>query len=257
MSGQKRSRATASTTSATVVALLLLSVSSVSSVHIAGRASAADAEPTTRTSLGHPASARLPEANLDVAARLSDKGERYADQYAYAAAEPLLRRALAIVESSLGRTDARLVPSLINLADLYVDEGKYAQAEPLYRRSLAILEARVGPEDPRLLPPLTALARLYWEWGQLDRAEPQRGGGSPDVPCQGDLREDSRPASRGQIGRGPDGACATVSAVHGGGPRVCFRNSLPVLVEHDQRRRWPVSAAALPAGSGALRRSSS
>ncbi|MCP4307664.1 MAG: tetratricopeptide repeat protein, partial [bacterium] len=66
----------------------------------------------------------------------------------YDEAEPLYRRALAILEKVLGAEHPAVATSLNNLAELYRDQGRYDEAEPLYRRALAILEKGLGPEHP-------------------------------------------------------------------------------------------------------------
>jgi tetratricopeptide (TPR) repeat protein len=111
-----------------------------------------------------------PEAALETAERLGEEGEGRLELNANYAAEPLLRRALVILEDVLGPTDARLIPGLTALGDLYADQGRYTRAEPFYRRALALLEA-AGAEDIRLFLPTEALAQLYVESGQPNQAE--------------------------------------------------------------------------------------
>src|SRR5277367_3198275 len=52
----------------------------------------------------------------------------------YAEAEPLFRRALAILESSLGPDDSDVASALNNLAELLRATNRFSEAEPLYRR---------------------------------------------------------------------------------------------------------------------------
>jgi len=66
----------------------------------------------------------------------------------YAAAEPLLRRALAIKENTLGPDHPQVATNLRNLAVLLGKRGDYAAAEPLLRRALAIDEKALGPDHP-------------------------------------------------------------------------------------------------------------
>ena len=70
-------------------------------------------------------------------------------QGAYAHAEPLFERALAIGEKALGPDHPDVATSLNNLAELYRAQGAYARAEPLYERALAIWEKALGPDHPR------------------------------------------------------------------------------------------------------------
>ncbi len=77
---------------------------------------------------------------------LNNLAELYRAQGRYAEAEPLYRRALAIVEKALGPEHPHVAANLNNLAGLYQAQGHYAEAEPLYQRSLAIYEKALGPE---------------------------------------------------------------------------------------------------------------
>jgi tetratricopeptide (TPR) repeat protein len=61
---------------------------------------------------------------------------------AYADAEPLFRRLLAIREKSLGPDHPDVATTLNDLAELYRNAGRYADAEPLCKRALAIREKR-------------------------------------------------------------------------------------------------------------------
>jgi tetratricopeptide (TPR) repeat protein len=130
----------------------------------------------------------------------------------YAEAEPLSRRALAIVEASLGPTHPTVATSLNNLASLLYetnrageaerlyrraltideantrpfavardlnnlalllrDTNRRSEAEPLYRRSLAILEESLGPCHPDVAIRLNNLAILLRDTNRLDEAEP-------------------------------------------------------------------------------------
>jgi tetratricopeptide (TPR) repeat protein len=71
---------------------------------------------------------------------------------AYAKAEPLYQRALAIREKALGPTHPNTAVNLSNLAELYRDMGAYGKAEPLYQRALAIYEQALGPRRIPIRP---------------------------------------------------------------------------------------------------------
>jgi tetratricopeptide (TPR) repeat protein len=75
----------------------------------------------------------------------------YQDTGRHAAAEPLLERALAIGEGTLGPGHPELAPTLSNLAGLRSASGRYAEAEPLYRRALAVFEAGLPAGHPYLV----------------------------------------------------------------------------------------------------------
>ena len=67
---------------------------------------------------------------------------------AWAEAEPLYERALAIGEKALGPDHPDLATRLNNLAELYRATGRLAEAEPLLERALAIGEKALGPHHP-------------------------------------------------------------------------------------------------------------
>ena len=73
-----------------------------------------------------------------------------------AQAEPLYKRALAIIQKALGPTHPDVATGLNNLALLYATQGPYAQAEPLYKRALAIREKALYRRIPMWLRALSA-----------------------------------------------------------------------------------------------------
>ena len=77
-------------------------------------------------------------------------------------AEPLLRRALAITEKTLGPEHPDTATTLNNLATFYTTTGAPAQAEPLYHRALAIREKVLGPEHVATATVLQNLGMLSW-----------------------------------------------------------------------------------------------
>ncbi|MBC8117074.1 MAG: tetratricopeptide repeat protein, partial [Candidatus Saccharimonas sp.] len=68
----------------------------------------------------------------------------------FAAAEPLIRRALAIDEQSYGAKHPNVALRLTNLAQLLQATNRLAEAEPLMRRALAIDEQSYGAEHPKV-----------------------------------------------------------------------------------------------------------
>ena len=90
----------------------------------------------------------------------------------YAEAEPLFRRALAILESSLGPDDSDVASALNNLAELLRATNRFSEAEPLYRRALAIWEASDGSDHPKVARALNNLALLLQATNRLGEAEP-------------------------------------------------------------------------------------
>ena len=109
------------------------------------------------------------EQDRRLAVNLGALGTVYRAQGRYAEAEPLLRRALAIVEKRVAEKELEpedprvvevVVPILDNLAALYTVQAKYAEAEPLFRRALAIREKALGPERPEVAKTLDNYAEL-------------------------------------------------------------------------------------------------
>ena len=60
-------------------------------------------------------------------------------------AEPLARRALAILDASVGPEHVRSGLAASNLADVLSARGENAQARKMYERALAVFERRLGP----------------------------------------------------------------------------------------------------------------
>ena len=89
-----------------------------------------------------------------------------------AEAEPLMRRALAIDETSSGPEHPKVAIRLNNLAQLLKVTNRLAEAEPLYRRALAIDEKSLGPEHPNVATDLNNLALLLKATNRLAEAEP-------------------------------------------------------------------------------------
>ena len=78
-------------------------------------------------------------------------------------AEPLCRRALAILEKSFGPDYPDVAICLSNLAALLTATNRHTEAEPFSRRALAILEKRFGPDHPTVARGLNNLVQLLHE----------------------------------------------------------------------------------------------
>ena len=87
-------------------------------------------------------------------------------------AEPLMRRALAIDETSFGPEHPNVAIRLNNLAQLLKSTNRLVEAEPLMRRALAIDETSFGPEHPNVARDLNNLAQLLQATNRLVEAEP-------------------------------------------------------------------------------------
>ncbi len=96
----------------------------------------------------------------------------YYTQDQYAQAEPLYKRALAIVKKALGPHHPDITTDLNNLAALYKTQDQYAQAEPLYKRTLTIMEKALSPHHPYITTSLNNLTALYKTQGQYAQTEP-------------------------------------------------------------------------------------
>jgi tetratricopeptide (TPR) repeat protein len=111
------------------------------------------------------------QAEIDQVTNLINQAEDHLKQRRYAEAEPLYKRALAIIEKAVGPNHPVFVAMLNKLATLYREQGKYAEAEPLYRRALEIREKALGPDHPEVGTNLLGLANLYKARGNYAEAE--------------------------------------------------------------------------------------
>ncbi|HSS51009.1 MAG TPA: tetratricopeptide repeat protein, partial [Thermoanaerobaculia bacterium] len=87
-------------------------------------------------------------------------------------AVPLLRRALAIDEKSLGPDHPTVASLLSNLAQVLQATNGLGEAEPLMRRALAIDEKGLGPDHPNVARDLNNLAELFQATNRLSEVEP-------------------------------------------------------------------------------------
>ena len=87
-------------------------------------------------------------------------------------AEDAYRRALAVLETSLGG-DHPSVASVLNvLGSLCDDQGRFAEAEQMTVRAISIRETALGPDHPLLAEALFNLAHIYHRhFNKLDEAE--------------------------------------------------------------------------------------
>ena len=90
----------------------------------------------------------------------------------YSAAEPLMRRALAIDEHNHGAQNPNVAVRLDNLGQLLQATNRLVEAETLIRRALAIDERHFGQEHPNVAIRAHNLALLLMTSNRLDEAEP-------------------------------------------------------------------------------------
>jgi tetratricopeptide (TPR) repeat protein len=91
---------------------------------------------------------------------------------AYAEAQPLYERALAIREQVRGPEHPETAINLGRLARLRRDQGDFDGAQLLYERALAIQEKVLGPEHPDTATALNNLALQFQARGELEMARP-------------------------------------------------------------------------------------
>ena len=104
---------------------------------------------------------------------LNNLAALYSATGAYAKAEPLYQRALAIREKVLRPRRIQIPHNRSTISpQLYSATGAYAKAEPLYQRALKIREKALGPDHPDTATSLNNLAALYRVTGAYAKAEP-------------------------------------------------------------------------------------
>ncbi|SDH24412.1 Tetratricopeptide repeat-containing protein [Bradyrhizobium sp. Rc2d] len=108
----------------------------------------------------------------EFAAALNNLGQVHAGQGSDDLAEPLYKRAIALMEKSLGLDTPLVASELTNLAALYQRQGRFAEAEPLFKRALAVREKSLPREHPDVGQALNNLATLYVKQEHFADAEP-------------------------------------------------------------------------------------
>ncbi|RZN11271.1 hypothetical protein CWO91_09130 [Bradyrhizobium genosp. SA-3] len=108
----------------------------------------------------------------ELAAALNNLGQVHAGQGRDDLAEPLYKRAIALMEKSLGLDTPLVAAELTNLAALYQRQGRFAEAEPLFKRALAVREKSLPREHPDVGQALNNLATLYVKQEHFADAEP-------------------------------------------------------------------------------------
>ncbi len=139
-------------------------------LYLDGRAAFAEAEPLYRRALAIDES--YGPHYLGVGIRLHNLACLLRATNRLVEAEPLIRRALVILEMSYGPDHPLVADVLMNLASLLQDTNRLAEAEPLFRRALAIDEASRGPDHPDVARALNNLAELLYATNRLAEAEP-------------------------------------------------------------------------------------
>jgi len=105
-------------------------------------------------------------ASRDFAGALNNLAQVESAMGRDAEAEPIYKRALAVMGKAVGLDSAEMAPELTNLAALYERQARYAEAEPLFKRALALREKALSSAHPDVGQSLNNLATLY---ERLDR----------------------------------------------------------------------------------------
>jgi tetratricopeptide (TPR) repeat protein/DNA-binding MarR family transcriptional regulator len=103
---------------------------------------------------------------------LNDFAQLFKATNRLAEAEALMRRVLAITETSFGVEHPNVAKYLNNLVLLLQDTNRLSEAEPLMRRALAIGEANFGSEHQNVATYLNNLGMLFKASNRLAEAEP-------------------------------------------------------------------------------------
>lgn len=108
----------------------------------------------------------------DLAGALSNLAQLYGEVGRDAEAEPMFKRAIAIMEKAVGVDSVDIAPLLNNLGALYQRQLRYADAEPLFKRALALRERSLSPGHPDVGQALNNLATLYERQDRHADSEP-------------------------------------------------------------------------------------
>ncbi len=117
-------------------------------------------------------SQQVPPDLAGIASALSHRASALQTLGRFREAEPVIRRALAMFEQTLGSNHPRIAIDLNNLAQLHQATNRLAEAEPLMRRALAIDEQAYGGEHPNVARHFGNLAMLLQATNRLAEAEP-------------------------------------------------------------------------------------
>lgn len=97
----------------------------------------------------------------DLAGAINNLAQLYGEVGRDAEAEPMFKRALAIMEKVVGIESVDIAIELNNLAALYQRQQRYAEAEPLFKRALALSERSLPAGHPDIGRALNNLATNY------------------------------------------------------------------------------------------------
>jgi CHAT domain-containing protein len=108
----------------------------------------------------------------ELAAALNNLAQIQADQGHDDEAEPVYKRAIALMEKGTGLDSADVAAVLSNLGALYQRQGRLSDAEPLFRRALSIREKALSREHPDVGQSLNNLGTNLVKQQRYAEAEP-------------------------------------------------------------------------------------
>jgi tetratricopeptide (TPR) repeat protein len=108
---------------------------------------------------------RKDSRNYEIGSLRGNLGALYAKTGRLGAAEHMLRQALSVLETELGRNHPRIVSALNNLAVVCARRGRVREADMLYHRALRLLAMLSG----RTYPPASVVRQNYRELRLLDQ----------------------------------------------------------------------------------------
>lgn len=112
------------------------------------------------------------ENSLEEANRFNTRGEELYQQRKYAEAEPLLKRALTLLEEAQGQDGIRVGVTANLLGIVYKNLRRYDEAETLSKRALAIREKNFGSDHVSVAVNLRNIGILYDDLDRTREAEP-------------------------------------------------------------------------------------
>ncbi len=113
----------------------------------------------------------LGSSHIDLVDDLNNLAGVMCVQELFDQAEPMIRRAVDILENAEKLEPLRLADNLTSLAGLQFRLGVFEKAEPLLARSLALREQELGPDHTDLADALRDFAKLLKKLGKIEESE--------------------------------------------------------------------------------------
>jgi serine/threonine protein kinase/Tfp pilus assembly protein PilF len=99
-------------------------------------------------------------------------GRTYSGLGLTAKALPVLEKARALLQTTLGPEHRETLVCVNNLATVYLDAGRPAEAQQLVEQTLKLQKAKLGPDDPDTLTSMNNLALAYERQGRRSESLP-------------------------------------------------------------------------------------